>query len=444
MTDPDSPSDIPASTFSQRRRATYDHLGEGVMVLPAAPVLKRSRDTDHPYRPDSELYYVSGVTEPGSVGVLVGGSEPRFVLFVPPRDPEAELWTGPVLGPEGAAERFGAEETFPISDLHERLPDLLQEGDRVHYRFGRGDDVERMVLEALALARVRGPRRGTGPRGVVDPGEILDELRLVKDVHEIARLRAAAELSVEGQRAAAEALGPGRGEWVVEAAVDGCFRRGGAAGPAYETIVGSGPNACVLHYVANARVMQRGEVVLVDAGAELAHYAGDVTRTWPVDGRFTATQRAVYDVVEGARATAVELVGPGVTTAQVHEAAVRVLTEGLVSLGVLTGDPDALVEEGAYKASYPHQTSHWIGLDVHDPGDYARGGAPRALEAGMVFTVEPGLYFRADAGGPAAPYAGIGVRIEDDVLVTAEGCENLTRALPTAAEEVEALVGGRG
>jgi Xaa-Pro aminopeptidase len=374
----------------------------------------------------------------------VGGADPRFVLFVPSPDPDTELWTGPVPGPEGAAERFGADETFPLSELPERLPRLLQDGDRIHYRFGRGDGVERMVLEALARARMRGPRKGTGPRGVVDPGEILDEMRLVKDVHEIARLRAAAELSVEGQRAAAGALGPGRGEWMVEAAVDGCFRRGGAAGPAYGTIVGSGPNACVLHYVANARVMERGEVVLVDAGAELALYAGDVTRTWPVDGRFTAAQRAVYDVVERARASAVDLVGPGVTTAQVHDVAVRVLTEGLVALGVLAGDPDTLVEEGAYKAWYPHQTSHWIGLDVHDPGDYARGGAARALEAGMVFTVEPGLYFRADADGPAKPYAGIGVRIEDDVLVTAGGHENLTRALPTAAEEVEAMVGGRG
>jgi len=443
MTYRDPFSGIPASTFSGRRRATYDRLGDGVMVLPSAPQLKRSRDTDEVYRPDSELYYVTGVTEARSVAVLVGGDNPRFVLFVPAPDPDTELWTGPVLGPDGAAERFGADETWPVSELHERLPGLLQQGDGVHYRLGRGDDVERMVLEGLARARLRGPREGTGPRGVMDPGEILDELRLVKDAHEIARLRAAAELSVEGQLAAAAALGPGQGEWVVEAAVDGCFRRGGAAGPAYGTIVGSGPNACVLHYVANERVMEGGEVVLVDAGAEVALYAGDITRTWPVDGSFTATQRAVYDVVEQARATAVDLVRPGVTTAQVHDAAVRVLTEGLVSLGVLTGDPDTLIGDGAYKAYYPHQTSHWIGLDVHDPGDYAKGGAPRPLEAGMVFTVEPGLYFRADAGGTAEPYAGIGVRIEDDVLVTDEGHENLTRALPTAAEEVEALLGGR-
>lgn len=444
MTYPDPFSGIPASAFSGRRRAAYDRLGDGVMVLPAAPVLKRSRDTDHAYRPDSELYYVSGVTEARSVAVLVGGSDPRFVLFVPSPDPDVELWTGPVLGPDGAGERFGADETFPTSELRDRLPRLLQDADRIHYRLGRGDEAERIMLEALARARERGPRKGTGPRGVVDPGEILDEMRLVKDVHEIARVCAAAELSVEGQRAAAAALGPGRGEWVVEAAVDGCFRSGGAAGPAYGTIVGSGPNACVLHYVANTRIMEHGDVVLVDAGAELALYAGDITRTWPVDGRFTAAQRAVYDVVERARASAVDVVGPGVTTAQVHDAAVRALTEGLVSLGVLAGDPDTLIEEGAYKAYYPHQTSHWLGLDVHDPGDYARGGAPRALEAGMVFTVEPGLYFRPDAGGAAEPYAGIGVRLEDDVLVTDGGHENLTRALPTAAEEIEALVGGSG
>lgn len=444
MTHPDPFAGIPASTFAKRRAAALRRMGNGVMVLPAARPVLRSRDTEHAYRPDSELYYLTGVTEAGSVAVLVGGNEPLFALFVRDRDPEAELWTGPVLDPDGAGARYGADVTYPASALSERLPPLLQRGDRIHYRTGRKGVVERTVLEALAVARARGPRRGTGPRGIVDPGEVLDELRMRKDVFEIERLRAAAALTLEGHRAAASLLGPGRGEWAVQAAIDGCFRRGGAAGPAYETIVGSGPNACVLHYVANRREMQHGDLVLIDAGAELALYAGDVTRTHPVNGRFTAAQRAVYDVVEEARSEAVALVRPGVAISEVHDVATRVIVDGLVSLGVLKGDPAELIEGGAHRPFYPHQTSHWLGLDVHDPGDYARAGVPRALEPGMVFTVEPGLYFRPDAEGGAAPYAGIGVRIEDDVLVTEQGHENLTAAFPTAAEEIEALAGVRG
>jgi Xaa-Pro aminopeptidase len=444
MTHPDPLAGIPASTFSKRRAAALRRMGPGVMVLPAAPQLLRSRDTEHAYRPDSELYYLSGVTEAGSVAVLVGGEEPLFALFVRDRNPEAELWTGPLLGPDAAGERYGADVTYGLSELSERLPPLLQRGDRVFYRLGRADAVERVVLEALAVARARGPRRGTGPRAIVDPGEALDELRLRKDVREIERLRSAAALTLEGHHVAASVIGPGRGEWAVQAAIDGCFRRGGASGPAYETIVGSGANACVLHYVANRREMQHGELVLIDAGAELALYAGDVTRTYPVGGRFSAAQRAVYDVVEAARAEAVARVAPGVSMAEVHDAAVRTLVDGLVSLGVLHGAPLDLIEGGAHRPFYPHQTSHWLGLDVHDPGNYARAGVPRALDPGMVFTVEPALYFRPDVEGGAAPYAGLGVRIEDDVLVTRNGCENLTAAFPTAAEEIEALSGGRG
>lgn len=442
MVYPHPTAGIPASVFADRRAATVARLGNGVLVLPAAPQLVRSRDTEAPYRPDSELYYLTGVTEPNAVAVLVGGPEPHFHLFVPGPDPETELWHGPRMTVEEAATSFGADETHPSAELNERMAALLQLGDRVYYRLGRGDDLERHVLEALAWGRMRGPRRGNGPRGIVDPGEVLDDLRLIKDVHEVARLRSAATLSAEGHRAAVAALGPGVGEWAVQAAVDGCFRRGGASGPAYETIVGSGANACVLHYVANDRIMEGDDLVLLDAGAELALYAGDITRTYPVSGRFSAAQRAVYDVVDAARAAAIEVVRPGVTIGQVHETAVATLVEGLVRLGVLEGDPEELAVQGAYRPWYPHQTSHWIGLDVHDPGDYALNGASRVLEPGMVFSVEPGLYFPKGAEGTAAPYAGIGVRIEDDILVTEDSYENLTAELPTQADAVEALVSG--
>ncbi|MDP2958318.1 MAG: aminopeptidase P N-terminal domain-containing protein [Longimicrobiales bacterium] len=444
MTHLDPLDGTPLAAFEGRRAAVLRALGQGVMVLPAAPILYRSRDTEVPYRPDSELYYVTGATEPGTLAVLVGGSEPRLVLFVRERDAEAELWSGPRLGPEGALERLGASETYALSELDFRLPGLLRAGDRIHVRLGRHPALDRAVIEALAEARARGPRKGTGPRGVVDPGEILDELRLVKDAHEIARLRAAAALSAEGHRAGLAALRPGAGEWEIQALVEAAFRRGGGSGPGYGTIVGSGANACVLHYVENGRVVQDGDAVLVDAGAELGLYHGDITRTYPANGRFTTVQRALYEVVEAARAAAVARVAPGVRVEEVHAAATRSLVEGLVALGVLAGAVDDLVAQEAWRALFPHQTSHWLGLDVHDPGDYTRGGVSRSLAAGMVLSVEPGLYVPAGQEGAAAPWAGMGVRIEDDVLVTPVGCEVLTSALPTRPDDVETLVqGGR-
>ncbi len=441
MADQDDAERFPADLFASRRADAFHRLGRGVLVLPAAPILYRSRDIEVPYRPDSELYYLTGATEPGTVAVF-SGSEGRYVLFVRERDPDAELWSGERLGPEGAADRFGADETYPLAELETRLPELLQEGDRIHFRLGRADTLERRVVAALDTARKRGPRDGTGPRGTLDPGEILDDMRLVKDAYEIERLRAAARVTIEGHLAGLGAVRPGAGEWVVEAAVDGAFRAAGAAGAGFRTIVGSGPNACVLHHVRNDRTISRGDLVLVDAGAELEMYNGDVTRTVPVDGRFTATQRALYDLVEAAREVACASVKPGATIAEVHIAAVGVLTEGLVELGLLEGRVEDIVEHGGYRKYFPHRTSHWLGLDVHDPADYARDGVSRQLEPGMVFTIEPGLYVPVVADGAAAPFAGMGVRIEDDVLVTESGCENLTASLPTAADELEEMLAG--
>jgi Xaa-Pro aminopeptidase len=439
MTSPNV-DEIPLSVFERRREAALGALGEGVLVLPAAPIQHSSRDNERAYEPDRELYYLTGVTEPGSVAVLVGGEEPGLVLFVRDRDAEAELWAGPRLGPDAALERFRPRECYGASELEERLPPLLQNGALIYYRLARGGVVEELVRAALAHARARGGRKGSGPRGVVDPGEILDELRLVKDEVEIARLRRAAEISIAGHHAGVVALCPGRGEWVVEAAIDAAFRSTGARGSAYDTIVGSGANACVLHYVDNASTIGADALVLVDAGADYGLYNGDITRTYPASGRFSGAQREVYDLVEEARRVGIAAVRPGAAITDVHDAAVHMLVDGLLELGVLEGSPDELVDSEAHKPFFPHQTSHWLGLDVHDPGDYAKGGEPRLLEAGMVFTVEPGLYFRPN--GPELPphLVGIGVRIEDDVLVTEDGCEVLTAALPTDASEVEALV----
>lgn len=429
----------PAERLRARRASVLEALGSGVMVLPAAEVQFSSRDTDLAYRPDSELFYVTGVEEPDAVAVLSGGDPGTWTLFVAERDPDRELWGGPRDGPAEAMERFGPDACHPLTELEQRLPDLLAPADRVYARLGRGGRTERLIVAALERARARGPRTGTGPRGVVDPGEILDDLRLRKDEHEIERIRAAARLTIEGHRAAAGAIRPGRGEWWVQAELEAAFGRGGGV-PGFGTIVGSGANACVLHYRANDASIADDALVLVDAGAELGLYNGDVTRTYPASGRFTDAQRRVYDVVEAARAAAVAMVRPDVTVAAVHQAAVRAVVEGLIDLGALAGDVDELVARDAHKPYYPHQTSHWLGLDVHDPGDYARAGTARALEPGMVLTVEPGLYFRPGGDERVEPYAGIGVRIEDDVLVTETGHENLTLALPTAPDDIEKLM----
>lgn len=439
---PSRPTSVPLEAFARRRRDVAARLGDGVLVLPASAVQHTSRDTERPYVPDRELYYLTGLVEPDSVAVLFGGDEPRLVVFVRERDPDAELWAGPRLGLDGAKALTGADECHPIGALEQELPGLLQRGDRIHYRLGRGGRTEPLVLAALAQARARGSRRGDGPRGVVDPGQSIDDARLVKDEHEVELIRRACAITVEGHRRAAAEIVPGVGEWGLQAAIDGSFRAGGARGPGFETIVGSGANACVLHYVTNRDRAPADAVVLIDAGAEYELYHGDVTRTWPASGRFTATQRSVYDIVDAARAAAIGAVRPGATIGEVHDVATRVLVDGLIDLGVLEGDAASLIEQDAHKTFYPHQTSHWLGLDVHDPGDYSRGGVSRRLEPGMVFTVEPGLYFRpALCEGRAEQYSGIGVRIEDDVLVTEQGCEVLTSALPTSADDVEGLVG---
>jgi len=440
MTRTDAP-DPAREVFAARRRRAAEALGSGVMILPAAPVQHSSRDTERPYAPDRELYYLTGLAEPESVAVLVGGDPPELTLFVPDRDPEAELWAGPRLGPDDADELVGPDACHPLSEIGERLPELLDRGDRLFYRLGGAGRVEGIVLAALHRSRARGPRKGSGPRGVIDPGEVLDDLRLIKDETELDAVRRACGLTVAGHEAGARALEPDVGEWVVEAAIEGAFRRAGATGPGFDTIVGSGANACVLHYVRNGDVVGADDLVLVDAGAEASLYHGDVTRTYPASGVFTACQRDVYDIVDAARRAALDAVAPGGTIGAVHDAAVRVLVEGLVELGVLSGEVEGLIAADAHKPYFPHQTSHWLGLDVHDPGDYARDGASRLLEPGMVFTVEPGLYFRPHVDDASEALVGIGVRIEDDVVVTEEGREVLTAALPTDAEEIEELVG---
>ena len=432
--------------YASRRARVLDALApDGVMILPAAPELRLGRDLELRYQPDPDLYYLTGYTEPEAVAVLAPfRSEAPFTLFVRPRDPERELWTGPRGGTEAALAVFGADEAYPIGELPERLPAIIAEASTVYFRLGTGrDDVESLVRTCLIRAQRGRQREGRGPRTLVDPGAILDDMRLIKDAHEIALLRDAARITAEAFREAAPRIRAGAGEWEIEAALDAAFRKRGASGPAFPTIVAAGANATVLHYTDNTATLEAGQLLLIDAGARYRMYCGDVSRTFPVSGAFSPEQRDVYDVVLAAHDAAIAQVRPGSTLEQVHEAALRTALAALVDLGVFRGTVDELLEKKEeYRAFLPHRTSHWLGLDVHDVGDYETAGQHRRLVPGMVLTVEPGIYFPASHDAVPATLRGTGIRIEDDVLVTPSGHEVLTAALPAAAEEMEAMVRG--
>ena len=418
--------------FRRRRDRVFDALGDrAAMVLPAAPEIVVGRDTDLRYVLDPDLWYLTGYAEPEAVAVLVPGGDAPFTLFVRPRDPDRETWTGPRGGVEAATERFGADAAHPIAELHDRLPKLLAGVDRVHFRLGTGRrPVESTVLDLLAAGRHGRQRTGKGPAELADPGLILDDMRLVKEPAEIDAIRDAVDLTIAGIRAGIAAARDGAGEWVVEAAVEGTFRTHGADGPAFSTIAASGPNACVLHHIANDRVMHTGELLLLDAGARHRIYVGDLTRTVAVGGSMEGPGRDVYEVVLAANRAGLERVRPGATLDDIHAAALAVLARGMVDLGLLSGDVDALIENGdEVKRYFPHKTGHWLGLDVHDVGTYAVDGEPRPLAPGMVLTVEPGLYIPAHDETAPEPLRGIGVRIEDDVLVVDGGRDVLSDAL---------------
>lgn len=435
----------------------------------------RNNDVEHDFRQDSDVFYLTDFDEPDTVVVLTPHASlkvddatitPKFTMFVRPRDPEREVWDGHRAGVEGAREQFGADAAFPIDDLAKRLPELLLGHDSVVYRWGNKAFDDRLFTAIQATRRTAGRGGGFAPTRLIDPIEALYEQRLRKSEDELAQMRTACAITAEAHAKAMALAAPGRYEYELEAALLETFRRRGSERPAYGSIVGSGPNGTVLHYRKNDRRLEDGDLVLIDAGCEYGYYASDVTRTFPANGTFTDAQRAAYEVVLDAQLAAIEMVRPGVTQGALHDRAVEVLTAGLVKLGVLEGDVAQLVKDEAYKPFYMHKTGHWLGMDVHDVGAYfaptsgegATGAAgaevkmlQRPLEPGMVITIEPGLYFGigADKAKPGekgvkdwSHVRGIGIRIEDDILVTADGYENLTRAIPKTVAEVEAACRG--
>jgi Xaa-Pro aminopeptidase len=425
---------------ARRQRFLEAMEPESVAILIGAGLALRSRDTHYRFRQDSDFHYLTGFDHPNAAAVLRKDGGPPFTLFVEPRDPAAETWTGYRPGVEGAKSDYGADEAHPIGSLLDQLPSLIERARRVHHVLGRDARLDARLTEVVETARIRSRAHAAPPDAILDPRAIVHEMRLVKEPDELDLMRRAAEISREAHVRAAGLARAGVYEYELEAEIDSTFRRRGAWGPAYESIIGGGANATVLHYVANDQPLRDETLVLIDAGCEYQGYASDVTRSYPVGGRFTDAGRAVYDVVLAAQEAALERCRPGATLEDVHDAALRRLVEGMIELGLLAGTVEESIASGSYRAYYMHRTSHWLGLDVHDVGSYVRDGKPRPLEPNMVFTVEPGLYvpLRDEKAPPAL--RGIGVRIEDDVVVTEDGHENLTAAIPKRPGELEALI----
>ena len=436
-------SGIPMTGHARRRRQLMRMAGDdAILVLPAAAERVRSRDTHYPYRQDSDFWYLTGFAEPEAVLVLVPGrAHGEALLFCRERDPDREGWDGPRAGPDGAVENFGMDDAYPIADLDEILPGLLEGRSRVYYHFGRDAEFDLKLIGWLNRVRAQVRQGAQPPHEFLELGHLLDEMRLFKSRDELRLMQRAADISVAAHEAVMRAVRPGMREYELQATLEHAFRVRDAV-PAYLSIVGAGANACVLHYIANDGPVRDGDLVLVDAGAEYRGYAADITRTFPASGRFTKAQRTLHELVDQAQAAALAQARPGVPYEAGHQAAVETLTEGLLRLGLLKGSLAKNIADGTYKRYYRHKTGHWLGLDVHDVGEYRIDGESRLLEPGMVFTIEPGLYIPPDDTRVAAKWRGIGIRTEDDVLVTKDGHRVLTGKLARTADEIEALMAG--
>ena len=430
--------------FARRRKRLMGMMEAGsIAILAAAPEKIRSRDTEYAYRQDSDFYYLSGFVEPEAVLALIPGRRHgEFVMFCRERDPEKELWNGYRQGPEGACANFAADDAFPIDDIDDILPGLIEGRKRVYYSMGRDQGFDHRVMSWVNTIRGR-VRSGASPPGeFLDLDHFLHEMRLFKSATEIRVMKRAGEIAATAHKRAMQACRADQWEYQLEAEILHEFALRGARFPAYNTIVGGGRNACILHYVDNAARLQSGDLVLIDAGCEYEYYASDITRTFPVSGRFSEEQAALYQIVLDAQAAALAVIAPGRHWEEPHNAAVKVITAGLLRLGLLSGKLKTLLKEQAYKPFFMHRTGHWLGIDVHDVGDYRVDGEWRLLEPGMCMTVEPGIYVAPDDDSVEQRWRGIGIRIEDDVVVTAGGCEILSPGAPRTIAEIEACMAG--
>jgi Xaa-Pro aminopeptidase len=435
---------IMQAEYQQRRQQLMEKIGAGVGVFRSAPAAVMHNDVEYNFRQDSDFFYLTGFDEPEAIAVLAPNHpEYKFVLFVRPKDPDQETWSGRRVGVEDAKAIYGADAAFPIAELEEKLPDYLEKSDRIYYRLGRDKNFNDTLLSHWQKLMATYPKRGTGPISLADPAPILHPMRLVKSESELALMRQAIAISVEAHNLAQEMAQPGRYEYEIQAEMERLFRLRGGSGPAYPSIVASGDNACILHYTENTRQLQDGDLLLIDAGCAYGYYNADITRTFPVNGQFSAEQKILYELVLEAQTQAIAQVKPGNPYNLIHDTAVRVLVTGLVALGLLKGDVDTLISENAkeekqkYKPFYMHRTGHWLGLDVHDVGLYKQSEDNwTILQPGQVLTVEPGLYIgpeiklAEDQPDVGDRWRGIGIRIEDDVLVTPEGHQVLTSGVP--------------
>ena len=430
-----------SDTFRARRKRFMEAIAPGATaIMPSAPVALRSGDVEFIYRQDSDFYYLTGFAEPESVAVFAPGHpDGEYVLFVRPRDKDRETWTGRRAGIEGAIVDYGADKAYVIEELDKILPRYLEKSERVHYPLGLNEKMDERVMKLVRWAQAMRPRLGSGPAAICEPREITHEARLHKEPGELDLMRRSMKISGEAHRRAMQKARGGMMEWQIEAEVDYAFRSQGASGPSYPSIIASGPNAAVLHYINNDREMRAGELMLIDAGSEYEYYAADVTRTFPISAKFTQLQRDLYEVVLEAQLKAIDTIQPGKRFDDPHEVALRILVDGMRSVGMLQGSAEEIIQSGDYRRFYMHRTSHWLGMDVHDVGLYRRNGESRILKPGMVLTVEPGLYVAPDDDTVPEKFRGIGIRIEDDILVTDSGHEVMTDGIPKTVAEIEAL-----